>query len=446
MVGHGQWRNNSASLALLSPSGRADHDQVTFREHRAQPRSGYGIALALALGPAVALGLARFGYALLLAPMRTSLHWSFTTAGALSTLNSVGYLAGALLAAPVIRWWGARLTFLAGIGLSALSMLATAVATGAPELFGLRTAAGISGAACFIAGTALVAKVSPPGSVRRAAALLSIYPAGIGVGIVISGAVVPWLLAAVSSPSGWRWGWVLFGGLGLLGFIVTVPAVRSCDEPPVRSRTHERWRVAGLAPLLACYVLFGVGYIGYLTFVVAYLQGRGASPGFITAFWIVLGAMVVAGAFGWAPVIGRLRAGRAPSLIMAVVSAGTLLPLLSRSPMAAIASAVIVGSSVVALVAAVMAVARRSLPAQHWASAITVLTVGFAAGQCLGPVLAGVLADHPAGLEAGLYASAGILAVGSIIALAQRHLDVNVSDAVVPGPGLVRTRTQGAGS
>ena len=439
----GHWHTKPASLALLSGQRRTDHDRVT---HGTRTRSGYGIALALALGPAIALGLARFGYALLLAPMRASLHWSFTTAGALSTVNSVGYLAGALLAGPVIRWRGARMAFLLGTGLSAMAMLATAGASNPLTLFGLRTAAGVSGAVCFIAGAALVARVSPPASVRRAAALLSIYPAGIGVGIVISGAITPWLLAAVSSPSAWRWGWVLFGGLGLLGFIVTMPAAVSCDEPPVRPSTRERWPLKQLAPLLVCYVFFGVGYIGYLTFVVAYLQGRGASPGFITAFWIVLGAMVIAGAFGWAPAIGRLRAGRAPSLILGVVCLGTLLPLVSRSSIAAIASAVIVGSSVVALVAAVMAIARRSLPPQHWASAITVLTVGFAAGQCLGPVLAGVLADHPAGLEAGLYASAGLLAVGSIVALAQRHLDGNLGDDVALGPALAKTGSQGAGS
>ena len=74
------------------------------------------------------------------------------------------------------------------------------------------------------------------------------------------------------------------------------------------------------------------------------------------------------------------------------------------------------------------------------------LTVGFAAGQCLGPVLAGALADHPAGLEAGLYVSASLLAIGSIVALAQRHLEGHLSDAVVPGPALASTRPQGAGS
>ena len=47
------------------------------------------------MGPAVALGLARFAYALLLPAMRADLSWSFADAGAMNTANAVGYLAGA---------------------------------------------------------------------------------------------------------------------------------------------------------------------------------------------------------------------------------------------------------------------------------------------------------------------------------------------------------------
>ncbi len=303
---------------------------MTHLEPATSNRSGYGAAFALALGPAVALGLARFGYSLLLAPMRTSLHWSFTVAGALSTANSAGYLAGAVLAGPLTRRWGARKAFVVATCLSALSLLATAATRGSLMLFGLRTVAGVSGAVSFIAGAALVAQVSPLGSVRRSAALLSVYSAGIGAGIAISGAGIPWLLAAVSSPAGWRLGWVLLGGLATLGCVIAVPAANACGEP-TQAGPGGHWPMARLGPLFCCYTLFGVGYIGYFTFIVAYLQGRGASPGFITGFWIVLGGAVIVGGFGWAPVIGRLRAGRAPSAIMAVVCAGTLPPLLSRS-------------------------------------------------------------------------------------------------------------------
>ncbi|MFZ0873858.1 MAG: hypothetical protein WAN20_04855 [Pseudonocardiaceae bacterium] len=42
------------------------------------------------------------------------------------------------------------------------------------------------------------------------------------------------------------------------------------------------------------------------------------------------------------------------------------------------------------------------------------LTTGFALGQCLGPVLAGALADSAAGVRAGLLLSATILGVGAM--------------------------------
>lgn len=59
------------------------------------------VALGLALGPAVALGFARFAYALLLPPMRSALGWSFATAGVMNTANAAGYLIGAVTAVSV---------------------------------------------------------------------------------------------------------------------------------------------------------------------------------------------------------------------------------------------------------------------------------------------------------------------------------------------------------
>ena len=52
------------------------------------------------MGPVIALGLARFAYALLLPAMRADLGWSYADAGAINTANAAGYLAGALLATP----------------------------------------------------------------------------------------------------------------------------------------------------------------------------------------------------------------------------------------------------------------------------------------------------------------------------------------------------------
>jgi MFS family permease len=57
------------------------------------------------------------------------------------------------------------------------------------------------------------------------------------------------------------------------------------------------------------------------------------------------------------------------------------------------------------------------------------LTIVFALGQCLGPVLAGVLADSASGIRAGLTLSVGILAAGTLLALAQPHRELPPADA-----------------
>lgn len=62
-------------------------------------------------------------------------------------------------------------------------------------------------------------------------------------------------------------------------------------------------------------------------------------------------------------------------------------------------------------------------PAASQDPAIAGLTVAFALGQCLGPILFGVLSDGPAGLSVGLNLSVALLLAGLFVALAQRYLE-----------------------
>ena len=390
---------------------------------RPRPPRGLATALGLALGPAVAIGLARFAYALLLPSMRADLHWSFITAGAMNTANALGYLAGAPLAAVAARRFGTRRVFVAGLGVTVLALLATGGTANTVALVAVRAVAGASGAIAFIAGAGLVAAAASAISPHRAATLLGIYFAGGGAAIVVSGLGVPYLLGATSSTDGWRWGWVLLAGLGAVAFGVATPVALASAEPPPAPVADRRWPARHLGPVLVSYGLFGAGYIAYMTFIVAFLKGRGTGSGGITAFWVVLGGASIAGAFVWARPIARLRAGRGPAVVLAVLGAGALLPLVSRSPEAAMGSALLFGGSFLSVVTAVTAVARRSLQPHHWTPAIAGLTAAFAVGQCLGPVLAGVLSDGPAGLSVGLALSVGVLLAGAVVALTQRHCE-----------------------
>src|SRR5450830_1853899 len=66
-------------------------------------------ALALSLAAAIALGLTRFSYGLLLPPMREDLGWSYLLAGSMNTYNALGYFLGALIAPLLMRRVGVAL-------------------------------------------------------------------------------------------------------------------------------------------------------------------------------------------------------------------------------------------------------------------------------------------------------------------------------------------------
>jgi predicted MFS family arabinose efflux permease len=81
------------------------------------------VALGLAVGPLVAIGLARFAYALLLPGMWADLTWSYSQAGAMNTANAAGYLAGSILTARLAARLGERTVYLVGLFGTAFSLI-----------------------------------------------------------------------------------------------------------------------------------------------------------------------------------------------------------------------------------------------------------------------------------------------------------------------------------
>jgi hypothetical protein len=65
---------------------------------------------------------------------------------------------------------------------------------------------------------------------------------------------------------------------------------------------------------------------------------------------------------------------------------------------------------------------RHNLPAAAWPAGIAAFTIVFAAGQIVGPSLVGAVADRGGGLLGGFVLSAGLLALGALLALRQRAL------------------------
>jgi predicted MFS family arabinose efflux permease len=380
-----------------------------------------GIVAGLAMGPAVGLGLGRFAYALLLPAMRAELGWSYATAGAMNTANAAGYLIGALAAAPVAARVGDKRGFLAGVLLTAVSLLATGLATDITLLALLRVVAGAAGALSLVTGGALASAAGGGGRGRPTLAL-GVYFGGAGFGMVVSAFAVPALVASI----GWRSGWFALGALGLLGAAAALPALARAPAMAV----HGVWRppaitaraTRGMRAVLASYVLFGAGYIAYTTFIVAYLRNSlGFDPGEVTLFWGCAGIAATGAGIVWGPLLARMSGGRGVAAANAVVTLGAILPVLLPTREAAYASAVLFGGSFLIVPTSVTAFARKAASPAAWTAAIAVLTTGFAVGQCVGPWLSGEVSDHSYGVAGGLLLSGAILAGAALLALLQRE-------------------------
>jgi predicted MFS family arabinose efflux permease len=377
----------------------------------------WGESVRLAMGPASALGFARFAYGLLIPAMRSQLHWSLAQAGTLTTANSLGYLLGAVATAPVARRLGVAVTFRLGMVVTAAALAATAVTGGNYlALFVTRLVAGLGGALVFIAAGVIASRAAAR---ARSAIPLTICFAGAGLGIAISGAIIPPLLG---HPGRWPLAWgVLAVAAGLATVVSWTAAQGGRESGATRAVIHLR-SVARLWQVATVYLLFATGYIAYITFLSAYLAAHHARVVQVALTWSALGLAAIAAPAVWSRPISTWPGARALGALLAVLSAAAALGLITTAPAAVAGSAIGYGFSFLGVPAAITALTRAATPPPDWTGALAAFTVVFAIGQMAGPYLAGALADHY-GTGATLAWTAALCGTGALISAAIRPAD-----------------------
>ena len=380
------------------------------------------LALGLSLGPTVSNSFARFAYALVLPAMREDLRLSFSESGFLNTANALGYLLGAVLTRVLIRRWGNRALFDRGMLLTALALLLTGFVSELSALALCRVLGGVGAAAAFICGGALASNIAAQDP-RWATRCITIYFAGAGFGLILSGLLIPWWIMA-AGPSGWPQTWFAMGCVSLLMVLASRIASRKIEEP-ARAQGRPDWLLRPLLAAFIAYIGFGLGYIVYMTFIIAWLKAIGVSVAESAAIWSLLGVATMLAPLVWSRPLALWSNGHAMAAILAVLGLGALLPVLPvpsdwQSPVM-LGSALLFGLGMFSAPSAVSALIRQSLDKPAWGSAMATFTIAFAASQVLAPVLGGWIADWTGSLREGLAISAAVILAAALIALLQKQ-------------------------
>jgi predicted MFS family arabinose efflux permease len=386
---------------------------------RPAPAHPARLILVLSLAPTIGLGIGRFAYALVLPDMRDALHWSYSAAGFLNTINAVGYLAGALLVSRTIRRFGLAANVRWGTIACVLSLALCALSANFAVLSFARLLAGFAAAAGFVGGGALAATIAQSHP-ERANFLLSLFYAGPGIGILGSGLIAPFVLQ-MFGPGSW---WIVWWALTLLVIVMIVPLLMApLDSTALAGQaTRTRFSIKPIAIYLVAYFLFGAGYIAYMTFMIAYVRDGGGGAAAQSLFWSLIGVSAFATPWVWRGVLALDRGGLSMTIILGVNALGASLPILGHSPLLLAISALVFGVAFFAVVGSTTAFVRFNYPPSEWPAGIAAMTIAFGIGQTVGPIAVGAVTDALGSLSYALNVSAAMLVQGAILAAFQGKL------------------------
>jgi sugar phosphate permease len=385
------------------------------------------------------LGLARFGYTMLLPAMQGELGLDNTKAGGLATANLAGYLVLSVLGGALAVHFGPRVVIGAGLALAAVGMLLTGLAGSFTSAMAWRALTGVGSGASNVPVMALLAAWFVP---RRRGLAAGIGVTGSSLALIVLGPLVPRVLIS-GGQSGWRVCWFLFAGatLGLAALALAVLRNRPSamglrplgaaeeDEMSVSGASSLHWGSVYRSRIIwhigLIYVAFGFSYIIYMTFFTKYLIAEGGytpvSAGrlFMLMGWLSLLCGLI---WGWvSDIIGRKGALIIVYLIHTIAFG---LFAVWPSPVGFTISAILFGLSAWSIPAVMAATCGDLLGPRLAPAGLGFITLFFGIGLAIGPSAAGAVADATGSLAPTLLLAAGVALFGAIGALLLRHSGV----------------------
>jgi len=292
----------------------------------------------------VGMGLGRFSYTPLIPALIEGGSLSATEAGYISAFNLFGYLVGAL-AAPRIRYfWGEIKTLQVCMFISLACLIASISDFGFLWLVFWRFLVGATIAVMMIGSLTMVTRHAPP---NRLGSATGICFTGVGVGILLSGTLIPFLLG-YGPAAAWS-GLAVIGAIGVAIGIWGFGGARhdtSFRQSQARSKPSVRVTITPAVLCLICgQTMFSLGLVPHTIYWVDYLvRGLGHDIGFGGMHWVLFGLGAISGTYLWGRLADRMGFRAGLVLVFSALAIGIALPVIQLSHWALVFSSVIVGA------------------------------------------------------------------------------------------------------
>jgi MFS family permease len=370
--------------------------------------SALRVALTGAVTLALAMGIGRFAFTPILPMMRDDGLLTVSEGGLLASAHFFGYLMGAV-SAPWLPVAPRRLMQLSLLVIAASTLL-MAVDVGPGAWLVLRWSAGLCSAwVLVLVGNHVVQHLVARGD----AGLRSWLFAGVGAGIAIAGLAVL-VLTVFEQTSAAAW-WI-FGVAAL--FVAVVLSLCIGDELPAHARPRASPRCRRATPdwtLTTAYGAAGLGYIIPATYLPVMAREMVSSPWIFGAVWPVFGAAAFVSTLIAAPLHRRFSNRTVWSAAQLVMAAGLLLPVLAPHVLSIGLAGLCVGGTFMIITMAGISEAHRTAPPDAVMTHIAGLTAAFAAGQMIGPGLAGLIYEITGTFAPALWMTGVALAATAVL-------------------------------
>jgi predicted MFS family arabinose efflux permease len=369
---------------------------------------GWVILILAVMTVTGALGFARFGYSMVLNPMKEGLGLSDGAAGDLATANLVGYLLLSLACGFLSAKFGPRAVISVSLAIVAAAMALTGLSGNYVSALAARFLTGMGSGGANVTAMGLI---SAWFATRRRGLATGIAVSGSSFGLLITGIFLP-LIFAAGGGTGWRYAWFFLAALTLVFALLVLVFLRNrpADKglAPVgaagdgsgsaASGQGRGWRAILKTPavyhLAAIYVLFGFAYIIYSMFYSRYLVKEGSfTVEDAGRFWAVIGAFSIASGFLWGWVSDRAGRKIALAVVFVIQAASFIVFGLWKSMPGYLLSSFLFALTAWSIPAIMAASCGDLLGPELAPAALGFITLFFGIGQAVGPALAGRIAD-----------------------------------------------------